>query len=229
MNKGNINAVLFDAVGTLFDTRLPIGEIYEAVAKGYGSVATAESIGEAFLDQWSLIEPPRDKDSWKAMVLSIFKDVGMVDKFDNFFEELYEVFQTSGGWHCFPETKEVLQSLQVAGYRLGVVSNFDDRITQVLRALKLESFFDSVTTPYSCGYAKPDPRIFEAALNSLQIDAGDALFVGDQVVEDVHAAEHAGLNALLILRVRQRVPSDINTVSNLSEVLVTLNISTSSA
>ena len=229
MNTGNIRVVLFDAVGTLFDTRVPIGEIYENVAKRYGSVASADSIGLAFLNQWNLTETPRDKDSWKAMVLSIFKDVGMVDNFDDFFEEIYEVFQASGEWQCFPETREVLQSLQVTGYHLGVVSNFDDRITGILRALALESFFDSVTTPYSCGYAKPDPRIFEAALTSLEVDAGNVLFVGDQVVEDVRAAEQAGLNAVLILRANKKVPADIQTVSNLSEVLLMLNISTSSA
>ena len=222
-----IKAVLFDAAGTL-DTRGTVGELYREVAGGYGSDATAEAIQGSFLRHWRDSGGPRDKESWKSMVRSIFDEVGPVSGFPTFFEELYELFRTLGGWRCFPETAEVLGSLKAGGYRLGIVSNCDARLTDVLEALRLESLVDSATIPSSCGYAKPDSRIFDAATRSLDVGPAEALFVGDDFIEDVAAAGRAGLSAIWIRRHAGTRPTDVRSISDLREILSILNISTGS-
>ena len=224
-----IKAVLFDAAGTLFDTRGTVGELYGEVALGYGSDARAEAIQDSFLRHWRVSGGPRDKDSWKCMVRSIFDEVGPVSGFDEFFEELYELFRTGGAWRCFSETSQVLGTLRAGGYRLGIVSNFDARLGDVLEALQLETLVDSVTIPASCGYAKPDRRIFDAATRSLEVRPGEALFVGDHLIEDVAAASQAGLSAILLRRQDQVLPTDVWSISSLGEILPILNISTGSA
>ena len=224
-----IKAVLFDAAGTLFDTRGTVGELYSEVALGYGSDATVEAIQAAFLRHWCVSGGPKDKDSWKSMVRSIFDEVGPVSGFDTFFEELYELFRTARTWRCFSETPEVLRALRAGGYSLGIVSNFDARLGDVLEALQLEALVDSVTIPASCGYAKPDPRIFHSATRSLDVRPGEALFVGDQLIEDFAAAGGAGLTAILLRRHDQGPPTDVWCISSLAEILSILNISTGSA
>ena len=224
-----IKAVLFDAAGTLFDTRGTVGELYRDVAIDYGSEATAEAIQDSFLRHWHDSGGPRDKESWKSMVRSIFGEVGPVSDFPKFFEELYELFRSLGGWRCFPETSEVLGLLKARGYRLGIVSNFDARLNDVLEALQLESLVDSATIPSSCGYAKPDSRIFDAATRSLDVGPAEAMFVGDNLIEDVAAASRAGLSAVLIHRYPGSPPTDIRSISDLREILSILNISTGSA
>ena len=50
------------------------------------------------------------------------------------------------------------------------------------------------------GAAKPDPRLFEAALELADCDPADAVHVGDSPDKDVAGAEAAGVRALLIDR-----------------------------
>ena len=75
-----------------------------------------------------------EKHWWKEIVHRVFTETGMVEHFDQFFDQVYDTFRNSQGWVLFPETREVLDELKNAGCKLGVVSNFDTRIYSVLVA-----------------------------------------------------------------------------------------------
>ncbi len=226
--SGRIKAVLFDAVGTLFDVRGSVGELYREIAADFGSEADAQSIQEAFVEYCNKVGTPVDKASWKLLVRGIFDRVGPVEDFERFFEALYEAFRTDTGWRPYPETTQVLEALRVAKLKLGIVSNFDRRLHDVLHALELNSFFSTVTIPSSCGYPKPDRRIFEHAIHLLKVPAAETLFVGDHVVQDFEAAQAAGLTAVLIKRSEGDTDQRPGLISNLLEILPLLDISTSS-
>ena len=228
LSTKRIKAVLFDAAGTLFDTRTTVGALYHGLAICYGSKATAEAINSSYLNYLRTYGTPKDRHSWESMVRIVFDEVGEVSDFDTFFEELYKLFQTHHGWSCFPETHQVLKSLRKAGYLIGIVSNFDDRLYDLLVNLQLIHLVDSVTIPSSCGYAKPNQGIFDAATTSLGIVSDEAIFIGDNPVEDFQAATRAGLKAMLILRGGEASKGEIPSISNLSEILNVLNIPTTS-
>jgi len=78
-------------------------------------------------------------------VYRVFTEAGMVENFDQFFEQVYDRFRDSDGWILFPETVEVLDELKHRGLKIGVISNFDDRIYSVMRSLGILSYFDAVT------------------------------------------------------------------------------------
>src|SRR3954464_4953669 len=121
-------AVLFDAAETLFTTRGSVGEIYAAVAREYGSTATPDDIQAAFVRNFQGAGPvsvDEQKPWWRNIVHRVFTEVGMVENFDKFFDQVYDTFRNSQGWILFPETREVLAQLKAAGCKLGVVSNFD--------------------------------------------------------------------------------------------------------
>ncbi len=103
-----------------------------------------------------------------------------------------------GIWRCpAPAAREVLDSLAARGLALGVVSNADGRVEQQLAAAGLREPLETVIDSYVVGVEKPDPRIFRIALERLEVDGPDALYVGDLLALDVEGAKAAGLRALL--------------------------------
>jgi putative hydrolase of the HAD superfamily len=196
-------AVLFDAAETLFTTRGSVGEIYGSIARQYGSTAPSDAIQAAFARQFRGAGPLSTRDQkrwWKDVVYRVFCEVGMVDNFEQFFDQVYERFRDSEGWVLFPETMEVLETLKQRGLKLGVISNFDDRAYSVMRSLNILQFFDAVTLSSETGYCKPDRQIFEAAVRKLGVAAPEVLMAGDSLHDDVEAAMRAGLSAVLIDR-----------------------------
>src|ERR1051326_6222911 len=216
-------AVLFDAAETLFTTRGSVGEIYGSIARRYGSTASDQIIQAAFARQFRGAGPLSVEDQkrwWKDVVHRVFTEVGMVDDFDKFFEELYDRFRGSEGWILFPETTEVLAELKRRNLKLGVISNFDNRAYTVMRSLEILHFFDAVTLSSETGYCKPERQIFQAAVQALHVSASEVLLVGDSLHDDVEAAIRAGLSAVLIdRRNRYGSASSITRISSLRDLI----------
>ncbi len=198
-----IEAVLFDAADTLFTTRGSVGEIYGYVAREYGCTAPFDEIQAAFVQHFRHSGPRSTADEkawWRSVVHKVFSEVGMIRDFNRFFDKVYDQFRDSRGWMLFPETLEVLAELKQRKIKLGVISNFDSRVYGVMKDLGISSFFDSVTISSEAGYAKPEPEIFAAAANSLQLQPDSILLIGDSLRDDVIAGAQAGLRTVLIDR-----------------------------
>jgi len=216
-------AVLFDAAETLFTTRGSVGEIYGNIARRFGSQADAKAIQASFIRHFRGAGPVSVQDEkrwWKDIVYRVFTDVGMVENFDEFFEQVYRNFRDSQGWMLFPETLTVLNQLKAFGLKIGVISNFDTRIYSVLEALGIRRFFDTVTISSEAGYSKPQREIFDAAVRALGVPPSDVLMIGDSPHDDIEAAIQAGLAGLLIDRTgRHQKKSHLRRISSLLEVI----------
>ncbi|MFZ6655556.1 HAD family hydrolase [Undibacterium sp. TJN19] len=87
--------------------------------------------------------------------------------------------------------EDVLPSLEALAQKLtlGTVSNgFAD-----LQAIGLASHFKVSIAAYRFGCGKPDPRIFLAACEALEMEPQHVLYVGDDLLLDVQGAQKAGL------------------------------------
>jgi putative hydrolase of the HAD superfamily len=216
------DAVLFDAAETLFTTRGTVGEIYAEAARLYGSEASAAEIDAAFSRQFQHSGPTTrdgERQWWKDVVHRVFLDVGMVPDFDAFFEDVYTRFRNAQGWRLFPDTLGALEQLKSGGFRLGVVSNFDSRVYAVLESLKIRSFFQAITISSEAGYAKPHPKIFEAAVRAAGAPAHRTLYAGDSLMDDYQAGEAAGLHTVLVDRAgRYRRIKSIRRIESLHDI-----------
>jgi putative hydrolase of the HAD superfamily len=74
-----------------------------------------------------------------------------------------------------------------------LVSNFDGRLLSICTGLGIAEHFDVIVISSHAGSAKPDPRIFESALQRLGVDRAEAIHVGDSEPEDVEGTHAAGL------------------------------------
>lgn len=92
----------------------------------------------------------------------------------------------------------LLEALKDGPFTLGVVSNFDPRLHSILDACQLSGYFKFVLTSYEAGCSKPDPKIFQQALQLAALDGlqpQHALHVGDDLDNDVKGAQQAGWQA----------------------------------
>lgn len=103
-------------------------------------------------------------------------------------------------FEAFADVAPALTELRARGLRLVVVSNWDCSLPEVLEQTGTTSLVDEVVASAVVGAAKPDPRIFEAALSAAGCAAAEALHVGDSVAHDLEGAAAAGIRALLLDR-----------------------------
>lgn len=225
--------VFFDAAQTLFHINGSVAEIYleYAVRHGFRQTPTSlvsitQAFSRAFKDAsppvFAPTEPAALKQSerlwWFDIVHNVFYRVGMFEGFDEFFEEVFQVFEDPKTWKLYPETEAVLRQLKAQGLELGIISNFDSRLFPVLRGLGIEQFFDTITISSLSQAAKPAPKIFHLALEKHAVDPEDAVHVGDSLKEDVEGAAKAGLTSVLIDRSEVEVASGIHRIRSLEEL-----------
>ena len=111
-----------------------------------------------------------------------------------FSEDLYR------GLRLFDETREVVASVsEVAA--VGLVTNGPTAIQRPkIELLEIEPLFPIIVVSEEAGVWKPDPRIFEIALEQSGIAASDSIYVGDSAEHDVPGAHAAGLRAVWVNR-----------------------------
>jgi HAD superfamily hydrolase (TIGR01549 family) len=109
---------------------------------------------------------------------------------------------------CYPGTAEMLARLG-AGQRLAIVTNGPPDLQRTkIQLAGLESAVDSIVISGEVGFGKPDARIFEVALTSVDAGPTRAVMVGDNPVRDVAGAQAVGMRAIWISHGRA-VPSDL--------------------
>jgi putative hydrolase of the HAD superfamily len=120
-------------------------------------------------------------------------------------DALYAVTQQN--WYREDDALPTLMALQQAGYRLGMVSNTsdDENVQQLLDRWELRPFFETVVTSAGCGIRKPDPRIFQLALDHFGVPPARTVMVGDTPEADILGANRLGIFSVWITR---RVPVD---------------------
>ncbi len=205
-----LRGVLFDATGTLIETRVPVGETYSRVAREFGVDISAWRLGDAFQRIFRQAPPmlfpgesaervaELERSWWVGVVRGTLRAADSDHRlrdFDAFFDTLYAIYSTPECWRIRPGCIEGVSALRARGLATGVVSNFDHRLVKILEDLGIAKLFDMIMLPSMAGAAKPDPRIFALALEELGFLASDVAFVGNDPERDLSAARKAGMRA----------------------------------
>lgn len=204
-------AVLFDATGTLIELREPAGVTYARIAGACGiraaAVRLADGLAESLRRAPEMVFPAAsaheidalERAWWRDVALAAFRVSGTRAAradLDACFDRLYRAFAAPRAWRATPGARDSLAALRRDGVATGVVSNFDRRLRGILDGLGLAALLDVVVLPSDAGAAKPAPAIFARALKALGVEAGEAIFVGDQRERDLDGARRAGMRAI---------------------------------
>lgn len=112
-------------------------------------------------------------------------------------DQLVTATRQSANWDSIlPGTRQSLQRIGAA-HRIGVISNADGKITDVLGKCNIADCFLTITDSGIVGHEKPHPAIFEAAFREMNARPEESLYVGDVYSVDYLGATQAGMQAVL--------------------------------
>jgi putative hydrolase of the HAD superfamily len=196
----SLRAVLFDAGNTL--VFLDYARLAEGVGAALELPLRGEDLASHAADAARAMErgSGTDQERAAAYLEALFRLSGVpAGQMGQVRDCLARMHRERHLWCAVEErTHEALGRLRAVGLRLGVVSNSDGRVEQALQAAGLRHYFDVVIDSSLAGVEKPDPRIFQAALDALGVEPGEALYVGDLYEIDVLGARAAGIDAVLL-------------------------------
>jgi putative hydrolase of the HAD superfamily len=209
-----ITAVTFDAGGTLIEPWPSVGHIYARVAARHGIRGVSpEQLNQRFRIVWRQLRNfDYSRRAWQRVVKETFHGVSTFAPGRDCFEDLYRRFAQPDVWRIFRDVLPALEALAARGIRLGIISNWDERLRPLIGRLGLRSYFHEIIVSAEAGVTKPSPRIFELAARRLRVPRASVLHVGDSPSLDFRAARAAGLNSLLL---RRGSPPGRNRISSL--------------
>jgi putative hydrolase of the HAD superfamily len=202
-----MEAVLFDAFGTLIALDDPVARLQAALAvRGEGR--SPEQVDRAFREEVGYYREHQDtgRDGESLAELRLRCAAVLRDALRSALsvEDIRGVLGDSLRYRVFPDVLPTVDLLTGRGLRLGVVSNWDAGLPEILADVGVADRFTVVAASAVVGARKPDPRIFRQALDALDCQPGRAIHVGNSWDEDVVGAHAAGLAAVLIDRTGSR-------------------------
>lgn len=208
-----LRLITFDVTDTLLKFRSSPAKKYGEIGAFYGVNSDEKILMANFKTHWRHMNKHHPnfgylgigwENWWKDVVTGTFKDSEFTEKnkqLSAITEHLINVYKTSACWQHCSGAPNLLSYLRSKGIPLGIVSNFDPRLDQILHNLKLKHFFQFVITSYGVGIEKPDSRIFEKAMiisKVKNLKSDECLHIGDKPLLDYYGARNSGWNAAII-------------------------------
>src|SRR5215207_7956917 len=208
-----LDCVLFDAGDTLLAPAPSFQGRFMAVAAEHGLPLEEAAVDAAIADAVRAAEWPSDwtdtatqMEFWVGFHRQVLADLGHEGR--ELADALFEAFSDPAAYRLFDDVRPALDELAARGIKLGVVSNFEPWLEDILDLQGIGDRFAAVAISGKLGVAKPDPEIFKAALTEAGADPEATVHVGDQPVNDVAAARAVGITPVLIDRYARHPETD---------------------
>ncbi len=193
--------IILDAGGVLFYIDAWRNTIYKRILKSEGyevdkidkAIEGLKAFDRTYFET-DVIRTWEDEKAWltsRAYFLAMAVDPCHPVLADKLFMLAFDSFQ----YKIYEETYEVLDALKQAGHQLYVLSNATASLDWAFDYLALRPYFEAVFISAYIGLEKPNPMIFREALNLIQDQAQNCLFVDDKL-NHVEVAEKCGIKAM---------------------------------
>ena len=199
MNVTAVDTVFLDAGGVLCHpswTRVADALVRHGAVVTASALAAAEQQATRNIDDATVVGTTDDRSRGWLYFNFVLQHAGVEqnDGTDAALAELREYHRNDNLWeHVEPDVAPALAALRGRGLRLVVVSNANGRLRHLFDRVDLTKWFDHVLDSHEWGVEKPDPRLFQLALEQARADAANTVHVGDLYHVDVMGARAAGL------------------------------------
>jgi putative hydrolase of the HAD superfamily len=204
-----ISAVIFDFYGTLAHWADDHAHNYQAVLAAHGYTLDPQVLLDYFsrYDGVDHAAHSVSEEAYEAWVRTRLTDLTAACGVGGTQAELViDALRDSdrGGMVAYPEAAATLTSLRAAGLAVGVCSNWGWELDAFLHEVGLLHLVDAGVTSARAGSRKPHPGIYAEAAESLDVDPGQVLFVGDSWEPDVRGPRRQGMAAVHVWRADER-------------------------
>lgn len=156
-------------------------------------------------DNFVVCSPESDREFWVNLYKYVLHKLGIHEEWTEeeiytCCHELYDIYTAPEYYELFDDVKPFLDGLKARGFRIGIISNFAPTLKAILEAKGILHDFDPVIVSTEVGLEKPDPAIFQLALNRAGLEAKDILYIGDHETNDIWAPNQVGIDAVRIIR-----------------------------
>lgn len=217
------DTVIFDAAGTLVGRDSPdfFEEFFVVAAGELGTAITLDQVKAALSKAMKeprfskrdgrMSTPEQTRRYFLDLYAHVFDMAGIEGDLLPGLHRYYDRFQDGRYLDVYGDVRPTLEKLKGRGLRLGVLSNWSEHLSHVLKRHDLDRYFSFLVVSAEAGCEKPDERIFRMAIDRAEAPVDRILYIGDYPEEDILPAERVGLDALLIDRYekygRYRLPS----------------------
>ncbi|MEK7216813.1 MAG: HAD family hydrolase, partial [Chloroflexota bacterium] len=184
--------LLFDFGGTLADIHPNHEWLYQRACREFGVTADDERIKAAQAEGWDRYETPDGPAHphisvsseafarYKVdVIVERLKAAGIAGPLPALAARILELDTQPDMYRLYDETPAVLDSLAAAGHAMGIISNHEWDLPELIDGLGLGGVFPVVVTSARVGYRKPHPAIYREALDRAGAAPQHAVMIGD--------------------------------------------------
>ena len=199
-------AVFFDVDFTLiYPGPMFRSEGYRAFCERHGMQVDESRFDAAVASAATLLDGPDDTQYDAGIYVAYTRHIieqmgGRGPGLDACAREIYAEWAACQHFELYDEVPGVLRELASAGIRIGLISNSHRCLASFQSHFELQGLIAATVSSSEHGFMKPHPSIFSAALQLVNVPAGEAVMVGDSVRQDVDGARGAGMRAVLLHR-----------------------------
>lgn len=203
MYKGVVTDVFFDLDHTLWDFEKNSALTFQKILSENNVFVDIDDFLKVYVpinfQYWKMFREEKiSKENLRYQRLkSVFDELGYKAT-DNLIHLLADEYinHLSSFNNLFPNALEVLEYLKT-DYRLHIITNgFNDVQEKKLKNSNIYGYFDVVINSEMAGVKKPNPYIFEMALDQAQTVASKSIMIGDSLEADILGAKEVGLYTL---------------------------------
>ena len=226
-------AVFLDVGATLVDPHPSFHEVVARICRDHGFAISALDVERAEPGVWAELGRREERGEqygltrdeaarfWHDVYSWFMHELGIPEP-GSLPSRISQEFLKLENWQLYPDVLSTLHELERRGYLLGVVSNWEDWLEELLISLEVASLFKFAVISGVELVAKPDRRIYQRALELAGVAPHEAVHVGDSLENDVRPASELGIRAVLLDR-RDRMAGRheprITTLSQLPDLL----------
>ena len=207
-----ITAVFFDLYNTLAGFRPSRYEIQSEALADFGISVTPDGIlrgyylADAFMSEQNATKPVRSlsRDENRMFFAEyerrMLRGAGVEVSQEQAWQIWRRIRKIDYGLALFDDTIPALNACRQMGLTVGLISNMNQSGDELADSMGLLPYIDLSITSHEVGAEKPNPLIFERALERAEAQPECAVHVGDQITSDIVGAVNAGINAVLLDR-----------------------------
>ncbi|NCO65613.1 MAG: hypothetical protein AUK32_05415 [Candidatus Aquicultor secundus] len=224
-------AVFFDAGNTLLRPFPSVKHVCTEVFSRNGFEIDREALREAIAvgDRYYEERYRQDDTFWRSeegaaalwidLYTLVAREVGINGDGRRLAQEIYDEFGFHYRWELFPDALATIMGLKDAGLTIGLVSNWDSRLSDLCAGIGLTRYLDFIMCSATVGRMKPQPEIFEMALARAGVQPHETMHVGDHYYADILGARSVGITPVLIDRSENILKADCEIINDLRLVL----------